>query len=716
MASTFSESWFQVARLKLALLPTVRIHKQVYRGEVWYVLQDACSDKYYRLRPQAYQFVCDLNTKQTVEETWLNFVERFPEDAPGQDEVIQLLSQLHHSNLLFYRSEADNEQIFNRFQKNRTKEHLSKLMAPLYLRIPLWNPNSFLNAGRKILTPLFSRFAFIIWLLVLFFGAKATIENMDQIWQQGQGLLSLDNLLWLYISTFVLKIFHEMGHAIVCKKYGGDVHTMGIMFIVFTPLPYIDASASWAMRNRWHRAMVGAAGMYVELFFAAIGAIVWASTAEGILNSLAFNIMIIGSVSSILFNGNPLLRFDAYYILSDMVDIPNLYQKANQQWLYYFDRFLLGTEKSESPALSNSEELWLSSYGFLSYFYRFFIMLAILIYVLDIWIGLALIMTVIMLFIWLIIPLKKLFSYLITSPRLKNNRARAWYVSSLCLVLLFGAFVSFPIPYAIKAPGVIQSLNNTPLYAASGGNLFELFVRSGEQVEQGQVLLELVDTELQQEWVIAQAQLEETHWLLRQAVLQSATDMAALEKRQAFFEQRIEELKLRQAQLVVRAPHHGIWIENQLSERLGASLSRGDALGRVINFELLRFVSVVTQEQAAELFKLKLAQGAIRFYSHGLGDIKTDQFQFIPFQRIILPSPVLGWDSGGPIMSKTNDQGQAIAHEPFFEVYVDLPGQYAGVDGQSGILKLALSPQPLFWQVKRFIMQLLQKRFQAQGF
>lgn len=713
--STFSESWFQVADLKLALLPTIRVHKQVYQGEVWYVFQDACSEKYYRLRPEAYQFICELNTTRTVDETWHYFVERFPEEAPDQNEVIQMLSQLHHSNLLFYRSEVDYEQIFDRFKKNRNKEHASKLMAPLYLRIPIWNPNTFLQKNRKILTPLFSTFAFLIWLVAIFFGGKAVVENADLVWQQGQGLLSLDNIIWLYISTFVLKILHEMGHAIICNKYGGEVHTMGIMFIVFTPLPYVDASSTWAMRNRWHRAMVSAAGMYVELFFAALGAIIWANTADGTLNSLAFNIMIIGSISSILFNGNPLLRFDAYYILSDVIDIPNLYQKANQQWLYYFDKFLLGTNKAESIATSTYETSWLTFYGFLSYFYRFFIMLAILIYVLDIWVGLAFLMSIIMLFIWVLIPLKKLLTYLLTNHKIKNNRTRAWCISLFCITLIMLVFLKLPFPYSIKAPGVIQSSSQTSLYASSGGQLKELYLRSGEYVEKGQILLTLEDEELEQDLIIAQAQLDETSWLQRQAVLQSATDLAALEMRRSFFVQRIEELKMRQSQLVVRAPHQGIWVDNQLNERLKVVLSRGDALGKVINFEQLRFIAVVTQEQAASLFKLDVYEGIIRFYAAPLKDIETNQLRFIPFQRTLLPSPVLGWDGGGPIMSRMNDQEQSIAQEPFFEVHADIPGQYANVEGQSGILKLTLPPQPIYWRAKQFVMQLLQKRFQSKG-
>jgi putative peptide zinc metalloprotease protein len=714
MAATFSESWYQVAPLKLALLPTVRVHKQIYRGETWYVLQDSCSEKYYRLRPIAYQFVSELNTQRTIEEIWLSFVDRNPEEAPGQEEVIQLLSQLHHSNLLFYRSDADHELIFKRYQKQRVREHLSKLLAPLYLRIPIWNPNDFLKRFTRLLLPLFGTTAFIIWLLMVIFAGKTVIENMDKLAMDGQGLLALDNLLWLYASMFILKIFHEMGHAIVCKKYGGNVHTMGVMFIVFTPLPYMDASASWSMRNRWHRAMVGAAGMYVELLFAAVAAIIWANSAPGTINSLAFNIMVVGSVSSILFNGNPLLRFDAYYILSDMVDIPNLYQKAIQQWLYFYDRFLLGTPKAESPALNFSEGVWLTAYGMLSYIYRLLIMFVILVYVLDIWIGLAFIMSLIMIFIWLIMPLYKLFNYLLTSSKLKTNRTRAWVGSTAAILLIFAAMISVPLPYSLKATGVVQSLNHTLLYTENSGRLIEIAVADGERVMAGQLLLRFEDEELEQELKVAQAQLDETRWMLRGALQAEVSYIRPMQQRADALQQKIVELENRLAQLAMTAPHDGVWSAMSLNDRQGSWFGRGEPLGEVVNPQHHRFVAIVPQEMVSILAQSELNSAEIRIRGASWNTLHSSELNFIPFQRFELPSLALGWEGGGAIMTKRNDSGEVVSVEPFFEIHANLAqGVLAGVnDGKTGLLKLSLEWRSLWWQMSQRAMQLLQTRLE----
>lgn len=350
MAGTFSETWYRVSNAQLGLLPTVAVHKQRFRGQDWYVLRDTYTQRFFRISPQAYAFVSRLSPDRSVDEVWRECLELHPKDSPGQEEVLQVLGQLHHSNLLYYRTQPDSLAIFERYKQHRQRELMGKLLGFLYIRIPLWDPNDWLNRNRGLVNAMVSWPMALLFVLVMLGGVFAALQDTTRLFQQTQGLLSLDNLIWLYACIAGMKVLHELGHGFVVKRFGGDVHTMGVMFLVFVPLPYMDATGSWAFRSRGARALVGAAGIIVELFLAAIGAMVWAVTGDGLINSLAFNVMIIGSISSLLFNGNPLLRFDAYYVLSDALDIPNLYQRASQQWFYFADRYLLGTPKVQSPA------------------------------------------------------------------------------------------------------------------------------------------------------------------------------------------------------------------------------------------------------------------------------------------------------------------------------------------------------------------------------
>ncbi|TPE46624.1 hypothetical protein FJM67_15810 [Maribrevibacterium harenarium] len=723
MSSTFSEGWYQIAQLRVALIPTTKIHKQLYRGTVWYVLQDACSGKFFRVPEVVYHFISRLSVTKTVEEVWQSFIDDYPENAPGQEEVIQVLSQLHHSNLLFYRSESDHGAILERRQKQHRQEHLTKLMAFMYLRIPIWNPEALLTTFNRLLSPLFSKLAFVIWLIVIGFGVDTVLSNWSSVRQQGQGFLSPDNLILLYLSLFGLKFIHEMGHAIAIKRFGGQVHTLGLMFIVLTPLPYVDATQTWALRNRWQRAIVGSAGMYFELFIAAIAAMVWARTAPGVVNSLAYNLMIIGSVSSLLFNGNPLLKFDAYYILSDATDLPNLYKKANDQWLYYFNRWLFGTKKAQSPSDTAYERTWYTLYGVGSLTYRLAVVLVITLYAADLWIGLGIAMFMVSFSMWVLIPLWKLLRFLSSNQEIRKNRRRAWFSTLMLFSLIIGGVAFVPMPYHIKAPGVIQSNNSSTLFTRSGGYLITANTDSGIPVKKGDVLARFRNPDLSHQYDLVQQQIVELDWRLRQSLDSDQAGRFALEQQRLALTDQLEELTVRLNQLAVVAPFDGIWVPRQLKSRSGSFFNQADEIGTLYDFSQLRFSAVVTQEQASNLFNNQFSQeGELRLLGQTETTLVVDQLRLNPFRQTILPANSLGWAAGGPVMAQRDRNGNMVTQEPFFEVLVPLSQANinsttaiqspVAMEGMMGWLLIELAWQPLYWQARQALLQIFQRRYQ----
>ena len=327
---TFSESWHRISGLNVSLRSTVRVRRQMFRGDKWYVLYDPFNNTFFRLRPEAYDFISHLTPERTVEEVWEAALKRNPRGAPGQDDVLQLLTQLYYSNLLFFKMPADSAKLFERYKKRKQREIRSRLLSVMFMRFPLLDPDVFLNKCLPLIKPVIGILGAVVWLAVMVAAGKLVVDRFDEASRQVQGILAPDNLVLLYLGMVLVKTLHEFGHAIVCKRYGGEVHTMGVMLLIFTPLPYMDATSSWSFRSRWQRAFVGASGMIMELFLAGLAAFVWANTGTGTLHSLAYNIMFIASVSTLIFNGNPLLRFDGYYILSDLLDIPNLSTRSMQ--------------------------------------------------------------------------------------------------------------------------------------------------------------------------------------------------------------------------------------------------------------------------------------------------------------------------------------------------------------------------------------------------
>ena len=713
MSGTFSETWYRVSNAQLGLLPTVAVHKQRFRGQNWYVLRDTYTQRFFRISPQAYAFVSRLSPDRTVDEVWRECLELHPKDSPGQEDVLQVLGQLHHSNLLYYRTQPDSLTIFERYKQHRQRELMGKLLGFLYIRIPLWDPNDWLNRNRGLVSAMVSWPMAVLFCLVVLGGVFAALQDTGRLFQQTQGMLSLDNLIWLYLCIAGMKVLHELGHGFVVKRFGGDVHTMGVMFLVFVPLPYMDATGSWSFRNRGARALVGAAGIIVELFLAAIGAMVWAVTGDGLLNSLAFNVMIIGSISSLLFNGNPLLRFDAYYVLSDTLDIPNLYQRASQQWFYFADRYLLGTPKVQSPARDRREWWWLTGYGVASFLYRLFIIAVILLFVADQWFAVGVLFAITSFIMLVVMPLHKLYKHL-SGPGVYRNRRRALIATALAFLIPLALLAWMPVPNGIRAPGVLQAVDYTLVSAGTSGRLEAVEVRSGQWVEAGQVLLRLSNREVELELDVLRQQIVETSILRNQALGASAAEVAPLERRLQALREREAETERRIAQLEVRARHAGTWVAPTLHERVGSWFARGEMLGELTDNSQLRFLAVVSQEQASKLFGGLPAQAELRIHGQAGEVVQAEGLRLLPFQRQTLASAALGWQGGGPIPVAGDDPEGLRTLESFYEVEAALGTALPvrAYHGMTGWMRMPLAPEPLLMQARTFLMQLLQKRYQ----
>lgn len=713
-ATIFGDSWFRVAGMKVALLETVQCRRHVSRDSVWYVLHDTYSQRFFRATEQAQAFIAQLNTHQTVEEIWDAFVQSHPHAAPSQEEVILLLSQLHASNLLYFTDQADNEAIVQRYWKQKRKERWGQVASFLFFKVPLWNPNNWLDRVRPLIGLTTGAPALVAWLLVVLAGVWAVLSNLPELHSQSQGLLSLGNLPWLYVCLALMKLIHEVAHAFVCKRYGGEVRTFGVMFLLFTPLPYMDASSAWAFTNRWHRIYVGFAGMAVELFLAALGALVWAGTGPGLVNSLAFNVMVIGSVSSFLFNGNPLLRFDAYYMLSDFAEIPNLYQKGQNQWKYLLDRYILGTRQAHSPANSRREWHWLTIYGLLSFIYLLVVMVGITLILLDMWFPVGVLALGMTLFSRVFLPAKKLVSHL-AGATTQPSRARAVGTVLGLLVLCWLLAWYVPLPHSIKAQGLLEAQNSTVVYAATEGELIERRSRNGEQVGAGAVLAVMRNRDLELEIAATRIALRETETHLRSALFNAPNDLAPVRQQIQATTDRLAELQRRQDELAVAAPHAGEWVAPTLHERQGNWITRGQLLGEVVDRRAFRFMAVIAQEQADRLFNLDGASAELRLAGQADLLVEMERVTLVPYHQVKLRSAALGWLGGGDIAVRTDQKEPDQARDPFFVVFADLPPgrlpDLAVFHGLSGTLRIALPSQPMAVQLRRAFMQMVQKRY-----
>lgn len=716
----FSESWHRVANQRLRLRPSVSIRKQSFRGESWYIARDGFTNQFFRFRPEAYDIVARLDGTQTMEEIWLAALERNPDRAPGQGEIVTMLAQLYQSNLIVSDLPADTRQLFERHRKRVLRTIKSQIFGIFFLRIPLFDPDQLLNRTWSVLRWCFTPFAGLLWLAVVGIGLSAVFTNWDRALDQSQGVIDPSNLFLLYAAFVLTKLVHEFGHAACVKHFGGEVHAMGITLLVFTPIPYVDATAAWAFRERWKRIAVGFAGMIPELFVAGVAALIWANTGPGHLNAVCYNAMVVASVSTLLFNLNPLLRFDGYYILADLTDSPNLQPRALRQLLHLVERYAFGGRFSTSVARSRADAWWLSTYGIASWIYRLFVTVSIILLVADRYFGIGLLAGLVTFIGTFVMPGVAAGKYLAREPRIERVRKRAWTVTAAVGAVLVLLLAVVPFPRHFRAAGIVRAAGSMTVTTPAPAWVKEIKAPSRQTVATGQPLMELESPELA--LVIAGVRANREQILAREReVLHSLPSaISPMRARREAVDLQLTQLLHDQAALSLTASVPGQWVSPRAEELRDVWVPRGTAVGDIIgpgpDWE---FSAVVPQDYAGELFGGALRGANVRFAGSAGHELSVADWRVVPGRQDLLPSPALGWSGGGPVKVRMDDPQGRHSAEPFFLVVARIPRPAGDSDippllwqGRTGTIRFDLPWSPLLVQWVRSFRQMLQDRYQ----
>ena len=301
-----SPHWYRVAKLQPCLHEQVKIHRHDYRGLIWYLLENTTTGRSHRFNPAAYQFIGLMDGKRSVQEIFDQIADQLDEFAPGQEEIIDLMSKLYEADLLKSEATANVEELFDRQSRQKSSKLKQRFSNPVALRFALWDPEDFLNRHQAKVKWIFSKRVGLLWLGLMVYTGLQAAQHWPQISQHfGFNALSPYNLLLMFVLYPPIKFIHELGHAFSAKLEGGEVHEMGINFLMFMPVPYVNVSTATHFRSRFKRILVSAAGIMVESFLAALGLLLFLAAQPGLVQSIGFNIFLIGGVSSLFFNGNP---------------------------------------------------------------------------------------------------------------------------------------------------------------------------------------------------------------------------------------------------------------------------------------------------------------------------------------------------------------------------------------------------------------------------
>jgi len=693
----FDPHWYRIADLHPRLQPHVRVQRQVMRGEPWYVLHDPLGGRQFRLNFGAYRFVGLCDGRRSAQAIWGQLNDTLAEAAPTQGEVIRIVGQLADAGLLRTELQPDVEAMFEG-QVRRTRKQTLGQLNPLSLRVPLFDPTPLLRPLEPLLPRLFSRGALLLWLLLLALaGLGAAIEGPRLMEEMADLTSSNRVLLLLWLAYPLVKLAHEFTHALAIRRWGGEVTRMGITLLVLTPVPWVDARDASTFPERHQRFLVSASGIMAELFLAALAFLVWRGSQPGPVHDFSLVVMLIGGVSTVLFNGNPLLRFDGYHMLCDAIGMPNLAQRSGAFWAYLGKRFLLRLSPTP-PVTSRRERRWLLFYGAASYLYRIFISLLILYWLL----GLSRILfSIALLFIlWSLVikPSGAMLRVIWSAEGDASQRRRARQLGLAWLTVAALLVGAFPLPHSIVADGVVWLPENAHVRAETEGFVLQVHRRDGDQVKAGELIMTLEDPLLEAEREKLQGQKDALMAKRFSILIHAAGDAKSLADELASLEERLLRNAERIAQQRIRAGVTGTLVLPLEQDLPGRFAKRGDNLGYILPADSVQVRAALPQTDA-ELARQRARAAQVWMIEQQTSLAANIRDKGLAAVSTRLPSVVLGDRGGGHIATDAEDPDGLTAAEPVLIIDLDVPAQTLARVGAPARVRMDLGSEPLLSQL-----------------
>lgn len=547
--------------LQLRRRPDLESKRHRYHGRSYWVVKEPVGLNYYRFHEEEFAILNMLDGEISLEQIKDRFQAEFAPQRITLQDLQQFVGMLHRSGLVISQSNGQGRQLRRRGDQKKKKELLGKLSNIFALRFRGIDPERALNFLNPFTWWIFTLPALI---LIAMFGLSAltlVLVNFQEFRTKlptFEQFFAAHNWIWLGTTMAVVKVLHEFGHGLSCKRYGGECHEMGFMFLVFTPCLYCNVSDSWMLPNKWHRVFIGAAGMYVELILASIATYLWWFSEPGMFNFLCLSVMFICSVSTVVFNGNPLLRFDGYYILMDMLEIPNLRQKATEILKRWFQQYCLGLELQENPFLPHKKQAWFALYTVASIVYRWVVVFSIMMFLMKVLepyglqaLGRLIALTglggMVVQPVWQII---KFFR----TPGRASKMKRKNVLSSLSIA---GATIAgiclIPLPFHVDCAVVIEPQDAQQVFAMVPGRLVSWNKKPGDSVKKDDVIAELTNLDLDLQLMRYRGEYEI-----------EATRLASYERLKSSDEQSASQIKI-QREIVASKAAKISW----LNERIG---------------------------------------------------------------------------------------------------------------------------------------------------
>ena len=711
--SLFSQSWYRVENLCPRLRSHVAIHRHIYRGKDWYILQDLATGKHHRFSTEAYSIIGLLDGRRTLNAIWLGACEKLGDNMPTQDEVIGLLAQLHRADVLQADVIPDIVDLAKRKKQQKRNLLLSNLRSPMSMRFTLFDPDRFLNRTALVGKLLFSWPGLLLWCAIVLPALFQVGVHWSELTANiSDTVFKLENLFVIGLVYPVVKLLHEFGHAWAVKRWGGEVHEMGVMLLVLMPIPFVDASAASVFPRRYQRMLVGASGILVELFLAGIAMLVWTNVQPGAVHAVAYDVLLIAGLSTLLFNGNPLLRYDGYYVFADFLEIPNLAQRGNRFLGYLAQRYLFAIADVPRPDESPGEARWLVGYSLCSFFYRIFIGVRIAIFIAGkfFFIGILLALWAVVTMIFM--PIVKGVKAMQQDYRMRAVRGRILTICGVILAVLLLLVSVVPLPLFTTTQGVVWVPEHAQVFAGADGFMQKLQAVPGSRVAKGVPLVRSENPELSAEVRILEAELAEYQARHRLALTGERTEYLILREEIARASEELARARQRQAEQIIVSPAAGVFLVPQAEDLPGQFTTRGAAIGYVVDFSRVGVRAIILQDDIDRV-RNDTRQVEIRLAENIAEVLPSRIVREVPAASQSLPSLALSTEGGGPFALDPLARETPQAFEKLFQFDLELPAVHLDRIGGRVFVRFSHSPEPLIFRWYRSLRRLLLQQFEV---
>ncbi len=684
---------------------------QEHGGERVCVIEDAAASKFHRVGFNEYRFFQSLDGTQTVAAILSRLARDSKGDTYSEHESLQMLRWLKDQHLLTVesaRAKTDTE------QNQRALKSAATWLNPLLVRIPIGRPDRFFAKLAEWSRPILGMGGFIVWLLVVGFGVTQIAMEWSRFRRGFDLVLSRDNWLWLGLVWAFLKVLHEIGHGVYCRYFGAKVREFGAILVLFIPMGYVDATASIGIASKWRRIMVACAGMYVELFIAGLAALWWSNTPDGRLATVLHNTIITGSLFTLFFNANPLMRFDGYYILSDLIGVPNLATRS-RTWFQRVAGWLLTGAKGLRPSLPRTrEDGIIALYGVLSWFWQILVLAGLLLAASALFKGGGLLFAVMAGTVWMAMPLVGFLRNISGNGSVRGMALRVALAAALIATAIF-----FPYRKTVVAPGVVEFADTRIIRAECAGFVERVHVRDGDVVAEGTLLVELRNDEATAGLERLRRELEAQEQRARHAF--SRDDVAAYQteiSRVDSLRKAVVENSAFLATLKIHAPIAGRASSRMLPNLPGIFMKPGAEILRIGEAEG-REIKIAVAQEAEPHFRAALGQpvqvrieGRSAFFTAQLERFAGEATRTIPHRALTAPA-------NGPLPVRRAESASAEAEkyeliDPHFSATIRLPAQAAPLaDGEMARIKFRSTKSVTLFNEARSAVERWVRKFGA---